>query len=45
MSICRNVEVGGVKCVGRGRKSWRDCVNDDLKSLGLQPEWEVFRDM
>ena len=25
---CRNVEVAGVKC--RGRKTWRECVNDDM---------------
>ena len=22
-----------------------ECVNDDIKLLGLQPEWTVFRDM
>ena len=30
---------------GRGRKTWRKRVNDDMKLLGLQPEWAVFRDM
>ena len=22
-----------------------ECVNDDMKLLGLQPEWAVFRDV
>ena len=33
----------GEKC--RGRKTWRMCVNDDMKLHGLQPEWAVFRDV
>ena len=45
VSACRNVEVAGERCVGRGRKTWRERVNDDMKLLGLQLEWEVFRDM
>ena len=38
---CRNVVVAGVRCAGRGRKTWRECV----EVLGLHPEWVVFRDM
>ena len=30
---------------GRGRKTWRECVKDDMDELGLHPEWVVFRDM
>ena len=26
------------------RKTWGECVNDDIKLLGVQPEWAVFRD-
>ena len=26
MSACRNVVVAGVRCVGWGRKTWRECV-------------------
>ena len=37
--------VAGVRCVGRGRKTWYGCVKDDMKALGLHPEWAVFRDM
>ena len=33
-----NVEVARVKCRGTGRKTWRKCVNDDMKLLGLQLE-------
>ena len=25
-----------------GRKTWGECVKDDIKLLGLQPEWAVF---
>ena len=42
VSACRKL-CGGVKC--RGRKIWRECVNKDMKLLGLQPEWAIFRDM
>ena len=45
VSACRNVEVAGVKCNGRNRKTWRECVEDDMKVLGLHSEWLVFRDM
>ena len=30
---------------GRSRKTWEQCVRDDMKLLGLHPEWAVFRDM
>ena len=40
---CRNVVVAGVRCAGRGTKTLRKCVNDDIEELGLQPEWVVFR--
>ena len=45
MSACRNVEVVGENSRGRGRKTWRECVKDDMDELGLHPEWVVFRDM
>ena len=45
VSACRNVEVAGVRCRVKNRKTWRECVNDDMKVLGLQPEWAIFRDM
>ena len=45
VSACRNVVVAGVRCAGRGRKTWRECVKDDMDELGLHPEWVVFRDM
>ena len=45
VSACRNVVVAGVRCVGRGRKTWRECVEDDMDELGLHSEWVVFRDM
>ena len=35
VSACRNVEVVGEKHRGRGRKIWSECLNDDMKMLGL----------
>ena len=34
-----------MKCVGRGRMTWGEGVKDDMKLLGLQPKWAIFRDM
>ena len=45
VSACRNVVVAGVRWVGRGRKTWGECVKDDMEELGLHPEWAVGRDM
>ena len=45
VSACRNVVVAGVRCAGSGRKTWRECVKDDMDELGLHSEWVVFRDM
>ena len=42
---CRNVVVAGVRCAGRGRKTWRECVKDDMDELGLHSQWVVFRDI
>ena len=33
------------KSSGGSRKTWKECVKDDMDELGLQPEWAVFRDM
>ena len=45
VSACRKVEVAGVRCKRRKRKTWKECVDDDMEVLGLHPEWAVFRDM
>ena len=37
--------LAGVRCAGRGRQTWYECVKDDMKVLGLHSEWAVFRDM
>ena len=41
----QNVEVVGEKRVGRGKKTWRECVNDDMILLGLLLELAVFKAM
>ena len=28
-----------------GRKTWTECVKDDMDELGLHSEWVVFRDV
>src|SRR5687768_5591654 len=33
VSACRLMKVDGSKGRGRGRKTWQECVNDDMKKL------------
>ena len=40
---CRIVMMTKMRCVGR--KNQGECMKDDMEVLGLQPNWEVFRDM
>jgi hypothetical protein len=42
-STCRNLEVAGNRGRGRSKKTWGECVRQDLKSLGLQKEWAQDR--
>ena len=30
-----------MRCAGRGRKTWRECVEDDMDELGLHSECSV----
>ena len=39
------MEVAEARCKGRNRKTWKECVDDDMKVLGLHLEWAVFRDV
>ena len=43
VSACRDLEVEGVKRKGRSRKSWEECVRNDLTSLGLKRDWALDR--
>ena len=43
VSACRGLVVEGTRGRGRSRKTWEQCVRDDMKLLGLHPEWAVFR--
>ena len=45
VSACRGLVVEGTRGRGRSRKTWEQCVRDDMKLLDLPPEWAVFRDM
>ena len=41
----KTITVVDSRCAGRGRKTWRECVKDDMDELGLHSEWVVSRDM
>ena len=43
VSTCRNLNVPGPKSKGRGRKTWKQCVDRDILDLGLRPEWAQDR--
>ena len=36
MSKCLNLKIDGVRGKGRGRKTWNECVMDDMKKFGLR---------
>ena len=38
VSACRGLVVEGARGRGRSRKTWEQCVRDDMKLLGLHPE-------
>ena len=42
VSACRGLVVEGTRGQGRSRKTWEQCVRDDMKLLGLHPEWAVL---
>ena len=42
---CTKVEVVGKVGKGRGRKSWLQCVNSDMKDLGLRVEEDQDRQL
>ena len=35
---CQRMEVDGKRSRGRGKKTWRECVMEDLKVLELKEE-------
>ena len=38
VSACRELQVEGTRPRGRPRKTWNECVADDIKQLGLRRE-------
>ena len=38
VSACRNLVVEGNRGRGRGKKTWMECVNDDMKRFNLPKE-------
>ena len=38
LSACRKLEVTGERGRGRGRKTWKECVADDMRKLKLKQE-------
>ena len=38
VSACRYIQVEGVKPRGRGKKTWGECVAEDMRSAGLRNE-------
>ena len=45
VSRCRDLQVDGKGCRGRGKKTWRECVNEEMKKRGVRPELAKHRDM
>src|SRR5271163_2463175 len=48
VSACRGLEVDEARGRGRPKKTWQECVNSDLKMLGLDrglaQDWTGWRD-
>lgn len=45
VAACRDLVIDGTKGKGRGRKTWVECVKDDLKELGLKKEYTMDREL
>ena len=45
VSLCRNFVVEGQRGTGRGRKTWDECVVDDMKKLKLRRKDALDRDL
>ena len=38
VSACRDMSVTGQRGRGRGRKTWKECIYDDMKKMKLRKE-------
>ena len=45
VSACRNLTVGDKRGRGRGRKTWHECVDEDMKTFGLNKEMAQDRSL
>jgi hypothetical protein len=36
VKACQRLEVAGRRSRGRGKKTWRECVAEDMRALGLE---------
>jgi hypothetical protein len=36
VKMCRDLVVVGAQGKGRGKKTWQECVNKDMKQMGLK---------
>jgi hypothetical protein len=36
VKACQRLEVGGKRGRGRGKKTWRECVEEDMRMFGLR---------
>ena len=43
VSACRDMEVKGYRGRGKGRKTWGECVDGDMRLLCLKREWAQKR--
>jgi hypothetical protein len=45
LRVCQNLVVDGSRGRGRGRKTWQQCVNEDLREFGLKREDALNREI
>jgi hypothetical protein len=36
VKVCRDLLVGGARSKDRGKKTWQECANEDMKQIGIR---------